>query len=135
MAKKSRKRGKNKRRYQKEQLMKRMHQSQQQAEGGTGVIRPDAEVTIWRPKPGDHTIDIIPYKTGKFNVEGEKPGSIHYTYRYFMHRGVGPANKIVICPLKTYGKDCPICEERQRQQDKGLKKKQWELLVKPLYPK
>lgn len=112
--------------------MNRMKKSQQQQEGGIGVLRDDVNITIWRPKDGDHEIDIIPYAVGKNNIEGDKPGSVHYTYRYFMHRNIGPANKWVICPLKTYGKPCPICEHRQRMIDKGA---DWDKYVKPLFPK
>jgi len=126
-------RGRNKnRRFQKNKLLDRMKKSQQQAEGGMGVIRGDADVTIWRPGDGSHIIDIIPYEVGKYNVDGDEPGEVHYTFRYFLHRNVGPGNKLVICPLKTWGKDCPICEERQRLIDNGS---DWEKMVKPLFPK
>jgi hypothetical protein len=122
----------NKRRFQKDQLMNRMKKSQQQAEGGRGVIRGDVELNFWRPKDGTHMIDIIPYQVGKYNVDGDEPGAAHYTFRYFLHRQVGAANAWVICPLKTWGKDCPICEERQRLIDKGA---DWEKVIKPLFPK
>lgn len=132
-AKRDRKRNdRRSRRFQKDALMNRMHQSQQQAEGGTGVIKPDADVTIWRPKEGFHTIDIIPYEVGKYNVDGDEPGAVHYCFRYFFHRGVGPANKWVICPLKTWGNDCPICEERQRLIDNNA---DWDKVIKPLFPR
>jgi hypothetical protein len=97
----------NKRRFQKDQLMNRMKKSQQQAEGGRGVIRGDVELNFWRPKDGTHMIDIIPYQVGKYNVDGDEPGAAHYTFRYFLHRQVGAANAWVICPLKNMGKRLP----------------------------
>jgi hypothetical protein len=122
--------GKRGRRFQKDALMDRMKKSQEQAEGGRGVIREDVDVTIWRPKDGYHAIDIIPYAVGKYNVEGDKPGVGHYCFRYFYHRNVGPANRWAICPLKTWGKDCPICEERQRLIDDNA---DWDKIIKPLF--
>lgn len=122
-----------KRRYQKEKLLERMKRSQDQQEGGRGVLRPDVNVSIWRPKDGSHIIDIIPYIVGKNNSENDKPGvDIHYTFRYFMHRNVGPNNAWVICPAKTWGEDCPICEYRQSLIDKGA---DWDKQIKPLFPK
>lgn len=121
-----------KRRFQKDKLMNRMKKSQQEAEGGRGVIKQSADVTLWRPKDGPHIIDIVPYEVGKYNVDGDEPGEVHYTFRYFVHTRVGPANAWVICPLKTWGKDCPICEERQRLIDKGA---DWDKIIKPLFPR
>ena len=120
------------RRYKKEKLLSRMKQQQQKAEGGRGIIKPDANVQLWKPGDGFHIIDIIPYEVGEFNVDGEEPGEIHYCFKYFYHRNVGPANEWVLCPLKTYGNPCPICEERQRLIDEDA---DWEKFVKPLYSK
>ena len=132
MAKKEKSKSKG-RRYQKEALMERMKKSQQQQEGGLGVLRSDANVTIWRPKDGSHIIDIIPYIVGKNNVEGDKPGKgLHYTFRYFVHKSVGPNNDWHICPARTWGEDCPICEYRQKLIDKG---EDWDSVIKPLFPR
>ena len=108
------------RRYQKEQLMKRVHDSQKQAEGGgLSILKPDVDVTIWRPNDGSHIIDIIPYLTGKNNAEGDKPGKVHYTFHYYIHKNVGPNNDWYICPARTWGDPCPICEYRAKLLDSG----------------
>jgi hypothetical protein len=133
MAKSKKDKGSKGRRYQKEALMERMKKSQQEQEGGLGVLRSDANVTIWRPKDGSHIIDIIPYIVGKNNVEGDKPGKgLHYTFRYFVHKSVGPNNDWYICPARTWGEDCPICEYRQKLIDKG---EDWDSVIKPLFPR
>jgi hypothetical protein len=124
---------KTQRRYQKEMLLERMQQSQQEAEGGRGVLSDEAKVTLWRPKDGSHIIDIIPYLTGKNNVDGDKAGTqVHYTFKYWVHKGVGPTNRWFICPAKTWGEDCPICEHRQAMIDKGS---DWDKNIKPLFPR
>lgn len=109
-----------KRRYQKEQLINRVKESQKQAEGGgLSILKPDVDVTIWRPSDGSHIIDIIPYPTGKMNVEGDKPGKVHYTFHYYIHKNVGPNKDWYICPARTWGHDCPICEHRAKLLDQG----------------
>ena len=118
--KKSKSRRSSKRRYQKEQLIRRVKDSQKQAEGGgLSILKPDVDVKIWRPNDGSHIIDIIPYITGKQNVEGDKPGKVHYTFHYYIHKNVGPNNDWYICPARTWGDPCPICEHRAKLLDQG----------------
>ena len=127
MSKKDRKRDKksggsrsSRRRYQKDQLMKRVQDSQKQAEGGgLSILKPDVDVTVWRPKDGPHIIDVIPYLTGKNNVDGEKPGKVHYTFQYFIHKNIGPNKEWIICPARTWGDECPICEARAKLVEQG----------------
>src|SRR5262249_29306439 len=60
-----------------------------------------------------YRLDIIPYEAGKGNPYADE-GMFHYERTYFCHKKVGPNEDTYICPAKTFGKPCPICEERTR---------------------
>uniref|UniRef100_A0A6M3ILW8 Uncharacterized protein n=1 Tax=viral metagenome TaxID=1070528 RepID=A0A6M3ILW8_9ZZZZ len=66
-------------------------------------------------------IDIIPYiiRTDH-HPDGMEAGLEDYILDVWRHRGIGPMNQEVLCLWKTFGKPCPICEERQRLLDSGL---------------
>jgi hypothetical protein len=58
---------------------------------------------------------VIPYEIKSANhpdvVKGKaEVGDAHYMLDVFMHFNVGPADGQVICPKKTYGKACPVCD-------------------------
>ena len=62
-------------------------------------------------KAGSRLIDVMPYimKTnGRYADKGEP----YWEKTFWTHRNVGPNNDMVICPNKTAGKKCPICEHR-----------------------
>lgn len=75
----------------------------------------DGEIVFFNPGEGKHRINIIPYviksknhplvKSGEAEI-GEKD----YVLDFYIHRGVGPSEKTVLCLKNTYGKPCPICE-------------------------
>lgn len=64
-------------------------------------------------KAGVYRLDIIPYEVGEGNPNAE-PGMVHYERTYYVHRGVGANNESYVCPRKTSGKKCPICEHRAK---------------------
>lgn len=71
-------------------------------------------VKQWRiKKAGKYRLDIMPFIAGKSNP-GADEGSPYFTRRYFAHRGVGANNEMVVCPSKTFGTKCPICEHRAK---------------------
>ncbi len=64
-------------------------------------------------------IDILPYLVERGRKEkGGNPfsdsGYLHYERTYFAHRGVGIGQSSYVCPRKTFGKKCPICEDIAR---------------------
>ncbi|HUU41398.1 MAG TPA: hypothetical protein VMW42_10695, partial [Desulfatiglandales bacterium] len=60
-------------------------------------------------------IDIIPYDVGKDNPKADK-GSLYWERTFYIHRGIGPNQEWVICPARTSGKACPICEYASKLQ-------------------
>ena len=46
-------------------------------------------------------------------------GEYDFVLDFWVHRKIGPNELDVICPKNTYGKKCPICEERGRLYDAG----------------
>ena len=56
-------------------------------------------------------------KSGEAEI-GEKD----YVLDYYSHRGVGPAEKTVLCLKNTYGKPCPICEQAAALRKAGKEK-------------
>ena len=80
-------------------------------------LPPDTKLYRFDSKK-DKYLDLLAYKVGKGNPEAEK-GTLYVSRRFFIHRNVGPKNLSVICPAKTCGKKCPVCEERQKCWDDG----------------
>lgn len=68
-----------------------------------------------------YDVNILPFRVGRNNpavVAGElREGDWDYSVDYFVHKNVGPDKGTYICPKKTYGKACPMCEEAQRLSD------------------
>ena len=59
-------------------------------------------------------LEIIPYEVkGDDNPYADK-GDLHFERTYFTHRDVGPNGDTYVCPAKTAGKKCPICEHRAK---------------------
>lgn len=87
----------------------------------------DGEITFFSPTEGKHRINIIPYiiksknhplvKSGEAEI-GEKD----YVLDFYAHRGVGPAEKTVLCLKNTFGKPCPICEQSASLRKAGKEK-------------
>ncbi len=59
-------------------------------------------------KSGPKKLDFLPYVT-KSNPYVDD-GYEHYERTYWAHRGVGADQRTYLCPSKTAGKKCPICE-------------------------
>lgn len=78
-----------------------------------------AGVDLWEPsKDASYVLDFFPYviKTETHpDRKGNKmrPGDMWYKFPFKVHRNIGPSNEEVVCPT-TFGKPCPICEERTR---------------------
>ena len=68
-------------------------------------------VDIFTPKEKSFRLDIVPFKVGQGNPYAES-GEWYYERTFFVHRGIGPEGNSYVCPAKTSGGKCPICEER-----------------------
>ena len=69
-------------------------------------------ISFWKCGNGKHLIDIIPFEAGPTipnpNVEEGDP---EFYVDVWVHRNVGAADLVFVCPAYTWGKDCPICED------------------------
>lgn len=73
-------------------------------------------------------LDIIPYvvsdKHHPDKQHGAEVGSLWHSRRYFIHRDVGSDTRAIICPSKTWGKPCPICDYGKQRRKEGASKKE-----------
>ncbi len=58
---------------------------------------------------GSLRLDVVPYTVGEGNPEADK-GEFYWQRLFWIHRGIGVNDSWVICPARTAGKKCPICE-------------------------
>jgi hypothetical protein len=129
--KKSLKSSRKRRKFQSGKLQKRIKKSQERSKGKfKNIINSELDIPVWRPKDGDHIIDIIPYFAGKKDPDPDARGEEQYTYEYYVHTNIGASNEWMLCPEKTYDKKCPICEHQQALFEKGRDKKAGKLWPK-----
>ena len=87
--------------------------------GGKKYFNLPKGVDLWEPdKAGSFLLDFMPYEVTIENHpdrRGDKviPGDLWWKYPYAVHERIGPAQDTVVCPA-SFGKPCPICEERAR---------------------
>ena len=84
----------------------------------------DSNVSFWKPVEGTNSIHILPYiiktknhplvKLGKFEV-----GDPDFVMILDIHEYVGPNKVSIICPNRTFGKACPICEQAMLYRNEG----------------
>lgn len=116
------------RKLQSKKLKERVKQSKRNSEGKRNSIVKDQNIPVWRPKEGDHIVDIIPYIAGP-NDKDISEGEPTYTFEYLVHRNVGPNNLMFLCLQEMYNKPCPICEHRMQLIEAGSDDTVW----KPLF--
>ena len=117
----------------KKALLKRTKEgSQRRGKSFLSLFKPDLEgVRFWRPKEGDHIIDIIPYEAGDMDPI-TKEGEVTYSLEFYIHRKVGPnEDQVVLCLAETFAEKCPVCEHRKQLQKEGADEDIW----KPLFAK
>lgn len=73
-----------------------------------------------------HDINILPWKITTKNhpevVAGNmQQGDYDYVLDVWVHRNVGPNQAECLCPKKTMGRPCPICDEGNRLWEAGEK--------------
>jgi len=82
-------------------------------------------------KEGVYRLDFIPFVALKGNPHADA-GQLHYERTIFVHRDIGPNNDTMVCPNRTFGLPCPVCEfQKKLKSDDGADEK----LIKALYPK
>lgn len=102
-----------------------------------GYLNLPEDAKIFKPKKeGNYRVNVVPYVAGKNNRDTEE-GELDYEFTFWIHRiGDGDNNRNIVCPKKTYGKPCPICEQVEKlsrnyaeneDEIKALKAKQREL--------
>lgn len=71
----------------------------------------------------DCAFDIIPWivRSDKYPDSTVNQGSLAYKLIFLVHRNVGINNDQIICP-RTFGHNCPICEEWKHLYDEGKEK-------------
>ena len=100
-------------------------QAKRRNEGGktSGVLdtgKVEGNVTFYKLKKGKQSLDVIPFEvTSKHHPQGFKKDDIDYKLDIFVHNNVGANNEKVVCLQHTFGKPCPICEDRQQLMDAG----------------
>lgn len=99
------------------------HEESKSRKEGSGkfgtIFKDDLDVPRWKCKNGEHVIDIIPYRAGKFDPNRPE-GKAAYFLDLYVHKNVGLTNDSFVCPSRNYKKRCPICEEIKRLADKGV---------------
>ena len=107
-----------------EQLTKRWGDTTSGSGMYGNFFRTDKDFSKWEPGTGKHAMDIVPYFIGAAHPlvkKGKaKPGDWGYVLQIFVHRNVGVNQDTYICPARTLGQPCPICEEGKKH-DMGEK--------------
>jgi hypothetical protein len=96
------------------------HEESKGRKDGTGkfgtIFKEGEDIQRWRCKNGEHVIDVIPYRAGKFDPNRPE-GKAAYFLDIYVHKNVGLTNDSFVCPSRNYKKRCPICEEIKRLAD------------------
>lgn len=99
----------------------------QKAAGGYGYLNLPKDLSLFKEKVGRLKLDIIPYIVSNDShpdANPDIPDSAHkgnpwYKRPIWVHHRIGVENESVIC-LKSVGKKCPICEQRDKQFREGM---------------
>lgn len=115
---------------QKEDLLKRHNESVADKGGGQfGSIiektKIPQSVGFWKCTEGGHVIDFIPFRAGPDMpklFEGDpkrafQEGAYSWVVDLWIHRNIGVLDHPYVCPTRTNGLPCPICEHLQQNKD------------------
>ena len=80
--------------------------------GGPSYLKVPDGVSMFKVDKKRKLLDILLYKTGKGNPNAEE-GQPYYERTFYIHNNVGPENKRIVCPQKSLGLPCPICDYRK----------------------
>lgn len=98
-----------------ERLMQRMQTGGRMQ---AGIFKSNLGVNFLKLAEGQNMFDIIPYIAGPFDPNS-KEGDETYLLEVFVHQNCGIKEGKKICLLETYGRKCPVCEDRIRRQRAG----------------
>lgn len=102
---------------QRDERRQRVSARKQAAEHKSGfdrtAVRIPEGVNSFVAKSKQYNLEFIVYQVPEDKVgnPNHEPGDLAYTRHYYVHRGIGPNDDMYICPAKTVGMPCPICEE------------------------
>ncbi len=111
---------------QKKDLLRRHEQSVADKGGGqfgsyVEIGKLPKGVGFWKCTEGSHIIDFIPFLAGPNMPEisggGIKEGEFTWLVDLWIHRNVGVLDAPYVCPARTNGKPCAICEHIQQNRD------------------
>ena len=81
---------------------------------------------FWKCTEGSHIIDFIPFLAGpampKVSGGGIEEGEFTWLVDLWVHRNVGVLDAPYVCPARTNGEPCPICEYLSQNRDSMSKK-------------
>lgn len=87
---------------------------ERESSGGGGFLHHPDGIDYYNYKKGTKRLRIVPYEV-TVDTNPEMPaGELWYQRTVWVHYSVGVEEKTITCPLKTFGKPCPICEERAK---------------------
>lgn len=109
--------------------------ARQSGAGGSSVLGlftlPEG-VGVWEPeKAGKYALDFLPYEIKIDNhPDKQDAGVLWWKFPFQIHKSVGVNKEPVICP-RTFGKPCPICQEKDRLSAEYEKNKDLIRAIKP----
>jgi len=118
-----------------ERKEKRKSLARQRAEAkSTGFVQTKLRVPkgieFFPFKQGIYIIDIVPYKAGKGNPHAPK-GELYYERTFWSYNKIGPEEKYLVCPSKTFGHKDFIQEVIQEESRKDEPDKKLIAFLKP----
>lgn len=117
----------------KETLRKRTKaRSSENRFGHTLQLPEDSSIEFFKVKETKYMLDVIPYiVTATNHPDGCEKNELWTNRSYYVHRNVGSNNDTYVCPNKTFGKPCPICEFAAKRRNNGAAKEE----LRELQPK
>ena len=110
----------------------RRNTEKQKMVGVPAYLKIPEGIKVYKETPGaiNVKLDVLPYEVKDKNhpdkdeeLDIATSGTLWYKRPFRRHVGIGPNNKSVVCP-KTFGKDCPICEYRNKREEEGASNKE-----------
>jgi hypothetical protein len=123
----------------KEKVLERANARKNQVQGGKTLsfqnLPEGTKPEFFKVTKAVHNLDIIGYViTDPKHPDCDdqlQPGYLWHSRRYFTHRGVGAEENSYICPAKTWGKPCPICDYAKQRRNSGEADKDELALLRP----
>ena len=110
---------KKERRTARENARRRAEKRQKESEFGYLAL-PEGMSMLKVKKEGVKRLDFLPYMvTVDHNPYADKD-TLHYERTFYTHRSIGTEPNTYICPQKTIGKKCPICEAKAKLSAAGF---------------